>query len=325
MGQLLREFIGGRGATRDQTTEGDRVSPVDGRPRMIFVLGTGRCGSTLVEEILCRHPSVGFVSNLEDRYPLPPAASRWNGRLYRGLPARATQKGRLRYAPSEAYRALDRELSPVLSTSARDLLASDVTPWLDRRLREFFLSRASAQQVDTFIHKLTGWPRIGFLDQIFPEARFIHVIRDGRAVANSWLQMPWWLGYGGPERWQWGPLGPELAAEWEQSGHSFAVLAGLLWALLIDAFDAAASPLPKGRWLEVRYEDVTARPRQAFEAMLEFCDLPWDGGFERGFRRHRFERGRADAFRRDLPGPEVDRLTRLLAGRLDAHGYSAER
>jgi len=32
-------------------------------------------------------------------------------------------------------------------------------------------------------------------------------------------------------------------------------------------------------------------------------------GFERGFRRHRFERGRADAFRRDLPGPEVDRLT----------------
>ena len=106
MGQLLREFIGGRGATRDQTTEGDRVSPVDGRPRMIFVLGTGRCGSTLVEEILCRHPSVGFVSNLEDRYPLPPAASRWNGRLYRGLPARATQKGRLRYAPSEAYRCL---------------------------------------------------------------------------------------------------------------------------------------------------------------------------------------------------------------------------
>jgi len=182
----------------------------------------------------------------------------------------------------------------VLSTSARDLLASDVTPWLDRRLREFFLSRASAQQVDTFIHKLTGWPRIGFLDQIFPEARFIHVIRDGRAVANSWLQMPWWLGYGGPERWQWGPLGPELAAEWEQSGHSFAVLAGLLWALLVDAFDAAASPLPKGRWLEVRYEDVTARPRQAFEAMLEFCDLPWDGGFERGFRRHRFERGRAE-------------------------------
>jgi len=47
--------------------------------------------------------------------------------------------------------------------------------------------------------------------------------------------------------------------------------------------------------------------------MLEFCGLPWDSGFERGFRRHSFERSRADAFRRDLPDAEVERLTRLLA------------
>lgn len=300
------------------------VSPTLGEPRVIFVLGTGRCGSTLVEEILCRHPRVGFVSNLEDRYPLPPAASRWNGLLYRGLPARATQKGRLRYAPSEAYRALDRELSPVLSTPSRDLTAADVTPWLERRLRDFFLARASAQDVGTFIHKFTGWSRIGFLDRIFPNSRFIHVVRDGRAVANSWLQMPWWLGYGGPERWQWGPLPERMAADWEASGRSFVVLAGLLWALLVDAFDGAAPILPAERWLEVRYEDVTAQPRQTFSTMLDFCDLTWEDGFERGFQRHSFERARADAFRRDLPATEVGRLTRLLASRLAAHGYPVE-
>jgi hypothetical protein len=291
---------------------------------MIFVLGTGRCGSTLVEEILCRHPAVGFVSNLEDRYPLPPAAARWNGLLYRGLPARATQKGRLRYAPSEAYRALDRQLSPVLSTPSRDLGAADVTPWLERRLQDFFLSRAGAQGVATFTHKFTGWPRVGFLDRVFPEARFIHVVRDGRAVANSWLQMPWWLGYGGPERWQWGPLPRELAADWEASDRSFVVLAGLLWALLIDAYDRAAPALPPERWLEVRYEDVTARPRQTFSTLLDFCGLEWEDGFERGFRRHSFERSRADAFRRDLPAAEVERLTSLLANRLAAHGYPVE-
>jgi hypothetical protein len=300
------------------------VSPAGGRPQMIFVLGTGRCGSTLVEEILCRHPAAGFVSNLEDRYPLPPAASRWNGPLYRGLPARATQKGRLRYAPSEAYRALDRELSPVLSTPARDLTATDVTPWLDRRLRDFFVSRSLAQGTTTFIHKFTGWPRAGFLDRIFPEARFVHVVRDGRAVANSWLQMPWWQGYGGPERWQWGLLPTAMAAEWEASGRSFAVLAGLLWALLIDAFDGASARLPADRWLEVRYEDVTAQPRQVFSSLLDFCALGWEDGFERGFRRYTFERGRADAFRRDLPAAEVERLTSLLASRLAAHGYPPE-
>ena len=80
------------------------------RSRFVFVLGTGRCGSTLVEEVLCRHPSVGFVSNLEDRFNLPLTAGRWNGSLYRRLPAAVTQKSRVRYAPSEAYRMLSREV-----------------------------------------------------------------------------------------------------------------------------------------------------------------------------------------------------------------------
>ena len=43
----------------------------------IFVISNGRSGSTLVHELLARHPDVGFVSNQEDRLPgLPPAAGR---------------------------------------------------------------------------------------------------------------------------------------------------------------------------------------------------------------------------------------------------------
>ncbi len=205
-----------------------------GAPRFVFVLGTGRCGSTLVEEVLCRHPSVGFVSNLEDRFNLPASAGRWNGRLYRRLPAAATQKSRLRYAPSEGYRVLAREVTPMLATPLRDLTESDVTPWLERRFSAFMHERAQAQSTDTFLHKFTGWPRAGFIREIFPSARFIHVVRDGRAVANSWLQMPWWRGFEGPDHWQWGPLPPKLEAAWEELGRSFVVLAGLLWQLLIE-------------------------------------------------------------------------------------------
>jgi hypothetical protein len=289
--------------------------------RLVFVLGTGRCGSTLVEEVLCRHPSVGFVSNLEDRFNLPVSAGRWNGSLYRRLPAAVTQKSRLRYAPSEAYRVLSREVSPLLVSAPRDLLASDVTPWLENRFRTFFTDRAHAQGTDTFLHKFTGWPRSGFIRGVFPSARFIHVVRDGRAVANSWLQMPWWLGYEGPDHWQWGPLPADLAAEWQESGESFVVLAGLLWKMLIDAFDLARKGIPASDWLEVRYEDVAASPRTAFAKMLEFCGLPWDAEFERGFERHTFTASRSDAFRRDLAAPDVDRLSRILASPLASRGY----
>jgi len=290
-------------------------------PKLIFVIGTGRCGSTLVEEVLCRHPAVGFVSNIEDRFSLPVGASRWNGPLYRRLPAAATQKSRVRYAPSEAYRVLAREVSPLLVSPPRDLGAADLTPWLQRRLRSFFLERARAQGVDTFLHKFTGWPRVGLLRAAFPSARFIHVVRDGRAVANSWLQMPWWLGYEGPDHWQWGPLPSDLAAEWDASGQSFVVLAGLLWRMLVDAFEAARAGVARGDWLEVRYEDVAAKPRESFASMLAFCRLPWDATFERGFERHTFTASRSDAFRRDLDPADVERLSRILASSLARCGY----
>ena len=65
------------------------IADADESTRFVFVLGTGRCGSTVVEEVLCRHPDVGFVSNIEDRFSLPPAAGRWNSNLYRHLPAAA--------------------------------------------------------------------------------------------------------------------------------------------------------------------------------------------------------------------------------------------
>jgi Sulfotransferase family len=292
-----------------------------GAQRFVFVLGTGRCGSTLVEEVLCRHPAVGFVSNLDDRCRLPVAAGRWNAAVYRRLPPAVTRKSRVRYAPSEGYRILTREVSPLLDTSFRDLTASDVTPWLENRFSTFFHERARAQRAETFLHKFTGWPRSGFVKRVLPSARFIHVVRDGRAVANSWLQMPWWRGFEGPDHWQWGPLPADLEAEWEASGRSFVVLAGLLWQMLIESFDSARAAIASGDWLEVRYEDVAAKPRQSFGAMLDFCGLPWDAEFERGFVRHSFTASRSDAFRRDLDPSDVERLSRILASRLAARGY----
>ena len=76
-----------------------------------FVLGTGRCGSTLVHEIIARHPDVGFISNVEDRFPSLPVPGRFNNDVYRRVPDRFTTKGRIRFAPSEAYRILAREVS----------------------------------------------------------------------------------------------------------------------------------------------------------------------------------------------------------------------
>jgi sulfotransferase family protein len=291
------------------------------RSEFAFVLGTGRCGSTLIHEVIARHEHVGFVSNVEDRLPVPPWLGRWNNELYGRLPARFTRKGRIRYAPSEAYRVLDREVSTILSTPFRDLAAEDVTPWLEARVRRFFEGRARVQGKPLFVHKFTGWPRSGFLQRIFPDARFVHVIRDGRAVANSFLQMPWWRGYQGPENWSWGPLPEAYAREWEEAGHSFAVLAGIQWKLLMDAFEAAKAQVPAEQWLEIRYEDFIGSPREGIGAILGFLGLEWTAQFEAGFRRYRFDAGRTEAYRNDLGIHDVALLDDVLAPMLAQHDY----
>lgn len=289
--------------------------------RYVFVVGTGRCGSTMVEEVLARHPDAGFLSNLEDRSNVGVWARRWNNRMYGLVPPALTRKGRLRFAPSEGYRVLDREVSPILSRPWRDLKATDVTPWLASRTRTFFERQAAIQGRPVFLHKLTGWPRAGFLARILPEAKFIHVVRDGRAVANSWLQMEWWEGFNGPDHWQWGPLPTGYESEWRESGYSFPMLAAVLWKLLMDAHDAASAALPPDRWLEVRYEDVVAKPADAFAAMLDFAGLRADETFNRALSRVRFGSERTEAFRRDLGEEAVAALSRSLAGHLGQRGY----
>src|SRR4051812_2860619 len=255
-----------------------------------FVLGTGRCGSTLVHELLARHPHVGFVTNVDDRTGSA-AVGRLQAGLFRRLPAAATQKGRVRLAPSEAYRALEREVSPLLVEPVRDLEASDAVPWLAERFRSFFGSRAAAFGAPLFLHKFTGWPRARFVDAVLPGSRYVHVVRDGRAVAASWLQTDWWRGHRGPSGWHFGPLPEPYEKEWEASGRSFVLLAGLAWELLLDAFDEARNEIGEAGWLEVRYEDVLADPRRRTAEVLEFLGLPWTDAFESGFGAFRFESG----------------------------------
>jgi sulfotransferase family protein len=254
--------------------------------------------------------------------PVPASIGRWNNDIYRLMPEQLTRKGRLRFAPSEGYRSLDRKVSPMLSTPFRDLLAEDVTPWLSARTLRFFEERARIQGKPLFLHKFTGWPRSGFLQRIMPDARFVNVIRDGRAVANSFLQMPWWRGYLGPEGWGWGPLPEEYERIWDESGRSFAVLAGLEWRILMEAFEAAKALVPEGQWLDLRYEDFVADPEETTRRLLDFLGLEWTPAFGSGFRKYRFDTSRNDAYRTDLGIHDVSLLDAALCPLLQRYAYA---
>ncbi len=288
---------------------------------LALVLGTGRCGSTLVHEIIARHPGTGFVTNVDDLGLQ--RTTRRQVDLWRRLPAGVTKKGQARFAPSEGYRALGREVSPLLVDPSADLGADELTPWLSDRLHSFVDRRTARLDKPVFLHKLTGWPRAGLLAAAFPEARFVHVVRDGRAVANSWLQMPWWLGHRGPEGWHFGPLSDELAELWASRGSTQPALAGIAWGMLVDAHDEASAELGD-RFLTVRYEDVLADPRTTLGRVLEHVGLDWTSEFEAGLERYDLRSERTTAYLDDLGPRHVADLEAVMGDQLVRHGYAVD-
>lgn len=284
----------------------------------VFVLGTGRCGSSLVHEVLARHHEAGFVTNLDD-LGVAPSSARQNW-LWRQLPPGVSRKGAARFAPSAGLRVLGREVGPVLVDPVRDLDSGDLSPWLRHRLEAFVVDRSRRLASPVFLHRLTGWPRARLLHACFPEARFIEIVRDGRAVANSWLQSSSWQGHRGPAGWHLGPLSPELEQAWTEHDRSFTVLAALGWRLLMASYDEARAHVPPDRWMRVRYEDLVENPYDSFALMLDHMGLEWTSSFARALDRYEFSAAKA-AHRNDLSLAERSAVEAVLARPLAELGY----
>lgn len=87
------------------------------------------------------------------------------------------------------------------------------------------------------------------LSMAIPDAKFLHVFRDGRAVANSWMPL------------DWGPNDPaELANVWLQN--------------LAFGF-AAGRVLPPDRLLHIRYEELIAEPARVMREVADFLGIPY--------------------------------------------------
>ena len=91
---------------------------------------------------------------------------------------------------------------------------------------------------------------IPLLMKLFPGARIIHIYRDGRDVALSFSHV--WFG----------PSNTYIAA-----GH---------WKRCVNAGRRAAATLPRGTYMEVRYETLLERPRETMQQVCEFIGEPFD-------------------------------------------------
>ncbi len=148
---------------------------------------------------------------------------------------------------------------------------------------------------------------------MFPEARFVHVIRDGRDVALSYRSVAW-----GPTTVEDGAL------RWRRN-----VRRGLI----------DGRRLGPDRYHEVRYERLVTEPEAVLRDLCEFIDLPWDDAVLRHHERAadviaatRFPAAHQRVllpptpglrdWRREMAPSDVARFEAVAGGLLDDLGYA---
>jgi omega-hydroxy-beta-dihydromenaquinone-9 sulfotransferase len=282
----------------------------------IIIVGTGRCGSTLFHRLLAKHPQVMWLSGFCDRFPTRPAINRTAVAAIRNPLVHRLLGGKVQ--PGECYRFWDRHAYG-FSEPCRDLVRGDVSARVKRQVRAA-LGAMLTRRHDRLLIKITGWPRIGFLDEIFPDARFIHIVRDGRAVASSLLHVNFWRGWYGPQGWRAGLLSAEDQATWEAYGRSFVALAGLEWRIQMRAIEAARESLDPRRYVEVKYETFCQQPLEVSRQVLAFAELPPSAAFEREIEAAAI-RDMSNRWRDDLTPAQQDLLDDLLREDLPRYGY----
>ena len=206
------------------------------RTSPVFVIGYARSGTSLLCRLMRRYLKVSFGTEsqfiLRYRDLLPSYGDLTIGanarRLLRDIGterffARTEHNWGFRYDPEAAFASLaGRTYRDVLEAIFGQLAAHNgMVRWGDK--------------TPSYNQDLAA------LAAIFPDAQFVHAVRDGRDVALSIKQTS---------------FGPKNACECAQD-----------WSRTQQAIRAFAATLPPGQFHEVRYEDLTTRPLETL------CDL----------------------------------------------------
>lgn len=240
-----------------------------------FIVGTGRCGTELLRGILNRHSQV-YV----------PGESHW-------IPSQYDFYGHLRNPP-EAYSDIvnrtfyhngdrtvqriagDIGLTPEAFLQRVEDGLRTVPPTIAEFNNELFrLAGESAGR--TFVGDKT--PDYGtymsLLHSLWPSAKFIHLVRDGRDAAISMSK------HGGFQRLlscrahNWVPVSLDKRYQLMYGAddqHSIDDYLGL-WASRVRRTLDEASRLPRECYAEVRYEDLLMEPTSTLRKIMEFLGI----------------------------------------------------
>jgi omega-hydroxy-beta-dihydromenaquinone-9 sulfotransferase len=243
-----------------------------GPTKPILIIGAPGSGTTLLYQTLCSHRDLAYITHNMLR-----AGLRKHGRLV----------GDRRKALFILQNLIHRDPASTLPHEA-DAFWMTYFGYYDYRTENDYTEEMAAyfRKKVLQVQNLWGRPRfvnknlqnsfrVRLLKSIFPDAKFIHIIRDGRAVAFSLLNKK-----------DLGATSPILLVGFKdilgykyQLERSELYNYGLAWAEYVRKA-REASVVAQGMYYEVRYENLVTQPHNELRKIVDFCELDWYRKFE---------------------------------------------
>ena len=283
---------------------GEQVPRAEGVPPVTFVGGTGRSGTHVLGQLLSRNEWLalvpvevrfhtdpdGFPGLLAGDVSLARFMKRLRGFWWRGFQTRR-MRGLFRFVERERFDAaaarFERSFGDDPEGSCRALFFDLLGP----RAEEEEGARGIVEQsCDTVAQAQT-------LARLFPEARFIHVVRDGRDASASRVAQTK------------GIVRPRTRVE------------GISWWLeRIEAIERGAASIPAGRLLTMSLDELlrVERTRVALRPLFRFCGAHVSKA-PRRYYRNRMSRDAANAerWREGISARQAERIERLYLEALE--------
>ena len=250
---------------RTVSTTKNRYKPVE---KPIFILGTGRSGTTILGIVLSMHKEVGYLNEPKAIWHVIHPYEDLIGNYSRG---------------DAKYRLAAEDATEDMRQRAAQMLGAYLTVTRSKRI------------VDKYPELIF---RVGFVRTLFPDARFIFLVRNGwdtcRSIAN-WSQQlgiqvkgekhDWW----GVDDRKWRLIAEQLV----KTDSAFAEIAdevkhfdrhldraAIEWVVTMQEGLRLLQASPDCIHL-VRFEDLTANPDETLDELCSFCELPADNTFRK--------------------------------------------
>ncbi|HXY73654.1 MAG TPA: sulfotransferase [Actinomycetota bacterium] len=239
----LGESPGAGGMAKASDVPAEAPTDVDGnRPGPFFIVGASRSGTTLLRVTLDRHPLIAIPP---ESHFIP---TLWRRRRRYGAGGRVQRPEALLEDLARDRRFRDWGI-PI--ERVRDRLTAAGPPTLEAAIELLYREYAQAKGKPVWADKTPEYVwHMELLGRLFSKASFVHLVRDGRDVALSMLD-----------------LNPYMR---------HAAATAPLWKRSVRSAREAGRAMVPGRYVELRYEDLILDPETTLRRLLESLSVPFD-------------------------------------------------